>query len=371
MSSRTQINRAAGSLAALALLTGSLASALAGQVRVQDIAKLQGQRTNKLFGFGLVVGLDGTGDGPKYPSTLRALMSLHKNYHQPVLDIQEMKANTSVAIVAVEVTVPEFGAREGQTLDVILSVLGAAKSLRGGQLLTTPLQDATLSMPDIFALAGGRVELPDPANLKRGIIRGGATLEADFFYNFIQDSSISLVLDDPQAGFPLAQVVARAINHELAAPGADFSAKPDPAQRELAEVLGPKSVRVRVPTYELSHPAGFISRVLQTALFDLPQLPARVVIDRTSKTISYTGAVTISPTVLQLPGTGTVSIGGAQKDSPSNLVGLDSTNSAGVEFKELLNTLGQLQLSPQQTVDAIESLHRAGTLHAQLVYQEK
>ena len=129
-------------------------------VRVQDVARLQGQRTNKLMGYGLVVGLNGTGDGEKYASTMRALMSLHRRYAAPVLSEEDLKGNNSVAIVAVEVTIPEYGAREGETLDVVVSVVGRAKSLGGGQLLTTPLQFAMFDPQDpstqqIFALAGG------------------------------------------------------------------------------------------------------------------------------------------------------------------------------------------------------------------------
>jgi flagellar P-ring protein precursor FlgI len=360
----------------LLALSGAEAAAA---VRVQDIAHLQGQRTNKLTGFGLVIGLDGTGDGGKSVPTLNALMALHQRFHQPIIDPQQLKDVKNVARVMVEVTVPEFGAREGQTLDVVVSAL-SAKSLKGGQLLTTPLQYAMFDAEDpatqaIFALAGGRVQLPDADVPTRGIIRDGATLEGDFLYGFIQDEAITLVLNDEQAGFPLAQMVARAINHELADPQTGGLVERDEqgvlvVRTEAAVALGPKNVRVQIPTYELARPAAFISRVLETPLFMMPKQPARVVINRTTKNISFTGAVTISPTVLQIPGLGTVTIGGGSTAPPAGVIGLDTDKVAGVEFQELLDTLTRIQVLPQQMVEAVEHLHHTGTLHAQLIYTE-
>src|SRR5262245_36673119 len=204
-----------------AILSASLAAA---DVRVQDVARLQGQRTNKLSGWGLVVGLDGTGDGAKSPATLRALMELHKVYHAPVLETKELAANNNVAIVSVEVTIPQFGAREGEALDAVVSCVGPAKSLRGGRLLTTPLQDSMLSVPNILALATGRIDSVDPKNGKVGIIRGGCVLEEDFTYGFVQDNTITLVLNETKAGYGWGQVVARAINFELANPAEEQDA---------------------------------------------------------------------------------------------------------------------------------------------------
>lgn len=358
----------------LAALMLSTHSAVVADVRVQDVAALQGQRTNKLQGIGLVVGLNNTGDGGRYPNAMRALMSLHRKYEQPVLDMNELRSNSSVALVMVEATIPEFGAREGQVLDVTVSTLGPAKSLAGGQLLTTPLQDATLSVPDILALAGGRIEIADAKAPTRGFIRHGATLEQDFFYSFIHEGAITLVLHDSQAGFPMARMVARAINHEVANPADSNLTNVDLDDLrlddvQLATAIGPKNVRVAIPPYELADPSDFISRVLQATLFVMPEQQARVVINRTTKSVSFTGAVVISPTVLQIPGLGSVSIGGSGA-AAAGAVGLDTQNVGGVPFEELLATLDKMKVSGKQLIDAIEQLDRTGTLHAKVVYAE-
>jgi flagellar P-ring protein precursor FlgI len=358
----------------LAVLTGRPVSA---DIRVQDVARLQGQRTNKLSGWGLVVGLDGTGDGAKSPATLRALMELHKMYHAPVLETKELSANNNVAIVSVEVTIPQFGAREGEAIDAVVSCVGTAKSLRGGRLLTTPLQDSMLSVPNILALATGRIDSMDPKNGKVGIIRGGCVLEEDFSYGFVQDNTITLVLSEAKAGYGWGQVVARAINFELQNPAEEQDASKGNGGRivveeEPAVAINAKCIRVRIPRAEQARPAAFISRVLAARLFTTPESPATVVINRTTNQVSFTENVTISPTVLQLPGLGTISVGGAGASAPptGSIVGLDSAKVAGTAFQDLLNTLGKLQLPPEQVVQAVEHLQRTGTLHAQVVYTE-
>jgi flagellar P-ring protein precursor FlgI len=366
----------------------ALAAGAAAEVRVQDVARLQGQRTNPLAGYGLVVGLSNTGDGGKSAVTMRALMEMHRRFAQEVLHPAELKSNDSVALVAVEAVIPEFGAREGQTVDVVVSAVGEAKSLKGGRLLTTPLQYALFdsARPEtqrIFALAGGKVELTDASVPTVGLVRGGAVLEADFFYNFIADDTITLVLHDTHAGYPMAHAVARAVNHE-------FSRFSQPAARasgsqaagippELAVAVGPKNVRVTIPPYELARPAAFIARVLETPIWVMPEQRAVVTISRADRQISFTQAVTVAPTTLYVAGLGSVTIGdpppgedearraapAAQAEDPNS-----PAPAGAVPFSELLSLLNRVNTPPEQIIKAVEHLHRSGALHAQLVYRD-
>ena len=343
------------------------------QVRVEDIARLQGQRTNKLMGYGLVVGLPGTGDGDKYLPTMRALARMHERYHAPILADTDIKGNRSVALVSVEAVIPENGGREGQAVDVVIAALGAAKSLRGGQLLTTPLQFALFDEEDpatqyILALAGGPVSIPDEKTPTHGLLRSGAVLEDDFLYTFIQDGTITLVLDDTHAGWTWAHLVARAVNHELSNPAATAATAERPGSApnvsvEPAVAIGPKSIVVHIPPYELASPARFISRVQETPLFDLPEPAAVVTINRTTKNVSFTAGVRLSPTVLQIPGVGAVRIGKTEDEKGQPIPG------GTVGFNELFDTLSAIKVTPDQLIDAIGHLHQTGTLHAQLQYK--
>jgi flagellar basal body P-ring protein FlgI len=260
---------------------------------------------------------------------------------------------------------------------VVVSVLGAAQSLQGGQLLTTPLQYAMFDPQDpatqqIFALAGGRIELLDPEVPTRGVIRGGATIEADFYYSFIEGQSITLVLNDAHASWTWAYVLANSINHaegEIAmAQRYDRSEPRRVRQVAVAQALGPKNVRVRIPDPELINPAYFISRVLQVELFAPPEPRARVTINRLTKNVSFTGNVTVSPTVLQIPGFGAVSIGQPPDDPLQPAAPAEADES--IQFEELFDTLSALKVPPELMIDAIEHLHRTGTLHAELRYVE-
>lgn len=355
----------------------ALAGPALGEIRVQDIARLQGQRTNKLMGYGLVVGLPGTGDGEKYLATMRALAKVHERYHQPILSDADVKGNRSVALVTVEAVIPEHGAREGQTVDVIVSAVGTAKSLRGGQLLTTPLQYAMFDAADpatqaILALASGQVVLPDEKSPTRGTIHNGAVLESDFLYSFIEDGAITLVLDETHAAWGWAHMVARAINHEVGNPAARLTIDSGtngavPIQADVAMATGPETILVRIPPYELPNPARFISAVEQTQLFDLPEQAARVIINRTTKNVSFTASVKVSPTVLQIPGVGIVRIGPAA--STDGKTETKPVPGGEIGFDELFATLTAIKITPDQLIDAVEHLHETGALHAQLQYK--
>ncbi|MCA9242522.1 MAG: flagellar basal body P-ring protein FlgI [Phycisphaerales bacterium] len=357
----------------------SAVSAIA-EVRVQDVAKLKGQDEIPLMGFGLVNGLNGTGDGGKYLTTMRALARLQELYSQPTLNIDDLAANNSVAMVTVELVVPEYGGRDGERLDVVVNTIGPAKSLEGGQLLFTPLQH-TIERGEPLAIAYGQLTIPDPENPRRAIIRNGGALVDEFVYNFVVDGYITLIIDNAHAGFPMAQQLAKAINIGTQSPlemgQVQFDENGRPIrQAKIATAIGPKNVLVRIPDAELSagQATAFIHRVLETQIVDMPAQRARVVINRTTNDISFTGAVTISPTALQIAGLGSVSVGGQQGGAAggggSGFVPLSTETDQNVPLETLLATLSRLNVEPKRVVEAIEHLHRTGTLHAQLVYTE-
>lgn len=364
-----RVRRALLAVCLPALLTPSAAA----EVRVHDVSKIHGQRVNRLMGFGLVVGLDGTGDGGKYAATVRALSELHKRYAAPFFKLEEAQANTTVAIVTVEAMLPENGAHEGDRVDVVVAALGPAKSLKGGQLLVTPLQISPLGMAETaecLATAGGRIDFPETTNLKRGIIRGGATVEADLSYSFVDGDMLTLMINDAQANWPMAQMVARAINHEFSTPTGDGLADSQSTrvmvQSEIAEATSPNTVRVRVPRADQASPADFISRLMQTQLYALPEMPARIVINPITKAIISRGKIMLSPTTLNLGGM-SITVGG---ETGAGVDSKDGAKAEAVDFDSLLAVMKKMQVPQAQIVQAVEQLVRSGLLHAQLDYQE-
>src|SRR5215211_2664884 len=108
-------------------------------VKVADITRLSGQRTNVLTGLGLVYGLKGTGDGGDFLPAIKPLASMLGKFADPST-VQELNKVQNVALVSITATVPQNGVRDGDKIDVYVTSLGAASSLRGGRLFVTPLQ---------------------------------------------------------------------------------------------------------------------------------------------------------------------------------------------------------------------------------------
>ena len=123
----------------IVLLAIACLAARANAVKIADITRIGGERTNILTGLGLVYGLKGTGDGGGFTPAIAPLRSMLSKFGDPVT-VQQLNNAANVAVVMVTATVPAAGARDGDHLDVHLSSVGAAASLRGGRLFVTPMQ---------------------------------------------------------------------------------------------------------------------------------------------------------------------------------------------------------------------------------------
>lgn len=122
----------------LSLTWAAAANAQAPTARVGDVTHLQGQGRNVLVGYGLVTGLDKTGDGGKFMPTMRAVAEMMARFGAPVENVKDIDQSKNTAVVMLEAVIPDHGAREGELLDVSVTAL-AAKSLVGGRLITTPM----------------------------------------------------------------------------------------------------------------------------------------------------------------------------------------------------------------------------------------
>ncbi|HEY7887463.1 MAG TPA: flagellar basal body P-ring protein FlgI [Steroidobacteraceae bacterium] len=352
-----------------------LAIGTARAERVEDLATVAGVRSNQLIGYGLVVGLDGTGDQTSQtPFTIQSIENMLAKFGVTV------PANTNpmlknVAAVTVHASLPPF-AKPGQTIDITVSSIGNASSLRGGSLIMTPMSGAD---GQVYAMAQGSVlvsgfgvEGKDGSSItvnipSSGRIPSGATVERAVPNSFDSTPFVTLNLDTPD--FTTAARLTDAIN-KLLGPG-------------TAVALDAISVRVRAPA-DPTQRIAYVS-TLQTLDIDPAAPPAKVIIN------SRTGTVVISSEVKVMAaavasGSLTVTITERSDVSQPNAFGNGTTAvtprsmldvkqekahmfefPAGVNLDEIVRAVNSVGAAPGDLVAILEALKEAGALRAQLI----
>lgn len=335
--------------------------------KIADISHLQGQRGNRLIGIGLVTGLPGTGDSSKYLPSIRRVAAFLNNFGDPVWSLGELAGTKNVALVSVRGMIGENGAREGQTIDVSVSAIGSAKSLKGGRLELCPLKGPSRADPTIYALADGLISL-DGTNPTTAMIKGGAVMEEDVINQYLAGAAFTLVIDDAQASWAMASAIAMTINEAVSV-----------LEREvhLATALSPKSVQVKLPKAERSAPASFIAYIQSLPLL-MPEKKAQVTINARSAVILIDGPVTISPVTVTYRGM-TISTKGLieaekQKQVKPNATAekkgeksFEMPETDFVELRLLTESLEYLKAPFEDRVAIIRELARSGNLQGQLV----
>jgi flagellar P-ring protein FlgI len=370
-------------------------SPAATAVKIGDITHLQGSRTNRLVGYGLVVGLNGTGDGGSYIPAIQALAKAHERFANPIVSLDELKTVKNVAIVLVEAVLPRDGVREGERVDVQVSSIGAAKSLQGGRLLVTPLvgpnpQDTRGAM----ALAAGPLHLEDTTIPTVAKIVQGATLEQDWVHTYIalgKDLAISrnraggrtsewvkanepyvtFVIEESTASWGVANTIAQAINADVA-----ITAAGDDAGNQIAMACDPRTVVVRMPEAERADPAPFLARLEVLDLF-MQFAEARVTINRRTGTIVMTGDVEIAPAVVSHKGLTVETLVPERPATPENprltkqeFIGLDPSHKGGARLVDLLDALNRLQVPAPDKIAILDQLKKTGKLYATVVEEQ-
>ncbi len=362
-------------IAAGAALMG-LMLAPARAERVKDLASIAGVRGNQLVGYGLVVGLDGTGDQTSQaPFTTQSLKNLlaQLGVTLPANVNPQLK---NVAAVAVHATLPAF-AKPGQLIDVTVNSIGNAKSLRGGSLLVAPLKGLD---GQVYAVAqgnlvvsgfgaeardGSRVSVNVPSS---GRIPNGATVERGVPSAFAEGDIVTLNLH--AADFTTATRVAERINQQIG-PG-------------VAMAADAASVRVRAPT-AVDQRIAFVS-VLENLEVDPGAVAARVIVNSRTGTVVIGSNVRVSPAAVS-HGSLTVSIKeqtrvsqpSAFSDRGQTVVAPDSTIDVqqegsrmflfepGVTLEEIVRAVNEVGAAPGDLVAILEALQQAGALRAQLI----
>ncbi len=343
--------------------------------RIKDITSVIGVRSNQLVGYGLVVGLDGSGDQTSQtPFTVQSLKNMLSQYGI-VLPSNINPQVKNIAAVSVHADLPPF-AKIGQTVDVTVSSLGNAKSLRGGSLLMTPLKGAD---GNIYALAQGNlivgglgVEGADGSSItinvpSVGRIPNGASIEREIANPFASGDKVTLHLK--RADFTTAKRLADTIN----------------------QILGPNNARAQDSvTVSVNAPADVSQRVgfmsfIENLEFQPGEAPAKVIINSRSGTVVignkvkvYSAAVshgnlsvTITNTVdVEQPGPFS---SGVTTENVQSDIEVSAENNRmfrfpmGVTLSEIVRAVNQVGASPGDLVAILESLKQVGALSAELI----
>lgn len=269
-----------------AVITAALTPAAAAATRVKDIGSVQGIRSEQLIGYGLVVGLNGTGDTQRSTFTVQSVASMLKRFGLTVPQSDMRLRN--VAAVMVTATVSGF-AKEGNGLDVVASSLGDATSLQGGTLLMTPLANTDgivyamaqgpVSVGGISARAGGNEVRRN--HTAAGRVPGGAVLEKSLPGGFRRDSTVTFLLR--QADFTTASRIVEAVNARFAG---------------SATAVDGASVSMIIPA-DYRDPGRTVEFISAVELLEVtPDVVARVVVNERTGTIVIGGNVGILPVAI-------------------------------------------------------------------------
>ncbi len=338
--------------------------------RIKDIASFEGVRENQLIGYGLVVGLEGTGD--KGISTMQSIANMLQRMGLAVKP-NDLKAKNTAAVI-VTATLPPFP-KPGLRIDALVSTIGDAKSLQGGTLLISPLRAADGS---VYALAqgpvsiggfiggggGAKVQKNHPA---AGRVPEGAVIEKDPPFTLGNNGELRLFLHKPD--FTTASSIAKKINETF--------------QSEYAFATDPSSVKLKIPPQYSSKIADFISQVeIITVSVDSP---AKVVVNEKTGTIVIGDNVRISP-VAVAHGNLTIEVKTEYQVSqpppfapqnaetvvvPKQDVKVKEEKAAliqvsGVTLGEIVKALNALGVTPRDLISILQVMRKSGALKAEL-----
>jgi len=362
---------ALAALAATCALIFTLAPAQAAS-RIKDLANVEGVRQNQLIGYGLVVGLNGTGDTiNNSPFTKQSLTAMLERLG---VNIRGQTLRTgNVAAVMVTSNLPAFST-QGTRIDVTVSALGDAKSLQGGTLLVTPLLGAD---GNVYAVAQGSLAIGgfqaegDAAKIVRGVptvgrISNGAIIEREIDFALNRLSQVRLALRN--ADFTTAKRIAAAINDYIGT--------------ATAEPIDPSSVQLTVPKQFQGNVVALLTEIEQLQIE--PDLSAKIVIDERSGIIVMGRDVRVSM-VAVAQGNLTVTISesaqvsqpapfarGRTVTAPRSRIGVQEDGrklalvNEGVSLQQLVDGLNALGIGPRDLISILQAIKAAGAIQADI-----
>ena len=327
--------------------------------QIKDIANVVGVRENQLIGYGLVVGLNGSGDGSSSEFTIQSLSNMLQSVSVKINPNDIKSKNTAAVMVTAKL--PPFS-RQGDKLDITISSIGDAKSLQGGTLLMTPLKAVD---GEIYALAQGSLTLGggkgSSNHLTAGTIFGGALVEREVAYDIYNQDVFFLSLKE--TNFNIASNIQNAVNLNVGA--------------ELATALDPRTIRILRPSGV--NMVEFVGQILNIDV-DYKALD-KIVIDEKTGTIVSGINITVDPVVITHKDI-TIKIDpGTYEDIDSqdkrvidigDSVGIDTfTNRLLISGEKttvatIARALNKLGASPSDVIAIMENLKRVGAIHVNL-----
>ncbi|WP_144183529.1 flagellar basal body P-ring protein FlgI [Elioraea rosea] len=360
----------------ITLLALSLAALpAAAQVRIKDIADVEGVRQNQLVGYGLVVGLNGTGDRmAAAPFTRQSVIGMLERLGVNTRDQEQRLDTKNIAAVMVTAQLPAFS-RAGARIDVHVAALGDATNLTGGTLLVTPLLGAD---GEVYAVAQGQVATGAIAargaaqSITRGVptagrVASGATIERELAFTLGNGNGIRLTLRNPD--FTTARRIAEAVNR--------FARSP------VARPTDPGTVQIAIAGPAAANLVGFITDIEQLRVE--PDQVARVIIDEANGIIVMGANVRVS-TVAIAQGNLTIRVTETPQVSQPNPFGNgetvvvprteieiqeDNNRRLGVvpgnvTLQDLVRSLNALGVGPREMIQILQAIKAAGALQAEL-----
>ncbi|RJX34216.1 MAG: flagellar basal body P-ring protein FlgI [Oxalobacter sp.] len=332
--------------------------------RIKDLVSIQGVRHNQLVGYGLVVGLDGSGDQTtQTPFTVQSIVSMlqQMGINLPSSNSLQLK---NVAAVMVTASLPPFS-QPGQTVDVTVSSIGNAKSLRGGTLVMTPLKGAD---GKIYAIAQGNVSVNiasaptsgargQPNHLSVGRISSGATVERPVMTTLGEGNLVHLELNDNN--FSNASLVAAAINKRFGA--------------NTASAQNGRVIRVRAPS-GIDERVSFLAAVENIDVV-VTEASAKVILNSRTGSIVVNRNVTVEPCAIahgNLSVVVTSDEAGAAAEQAEAAAGGAKRGPAvflvnqSVSLSDVVKALNSLGATPHDLVAILQAMKAAGSLRAEL-----
>jgi flagellar P-ring protein precursor FlgI len=344
--------------------------------RIKDIASFEGVRDNTLIGYGLVVGLNGTGDNLKNSNITQQMLVDVLEKHGTNIYGADLKTR-NIAAVTATASLPPF-ARQGSRINIRVSAIGDAKSLKGGTLLpieliaadgkTYAIAQGLISMPE-FSPASDDVKNRGNSVTNNAIVQNGATIEREIPFYYEKLEEIKLALYNPDAS--TASKVAEAINEYV--------------DSSISKAIDPGTVVIKIPSYRKKDMVDFIAEI--ETLKISPDSKAKIVVNESTGTVVMGSNVTIRPVAIA-QGNILISVGeneakyldrlpfqSAAKQA-SILKGVDRQRGDsiahlknGASLSDLVAGLNRLKVYPKDVVEILKSIKAAGAMDAEIEVQ--